>query len=283
MAYIENCINCIGYRQIFETSDRERERLPGEFKEWVEEVSDVLEWKSEKRALAVVLHGVRGMGKTTLADAVCARGKFGEYQFSRIKLFENRESIPNITDLQRLIIKDLAGSKKFREFRSFGENINPPEIRKPEEGQWELGYILKIVPAFIYIDNVVREDELRQLLPEDLNSAKKVRLLITARNSTVGRACPLNTRPIMYPMKGLSKMAAEELFNKKLFDDMKGKLNPDQLNHILDICSGNPLVLIKVAKALCFEEDKRNIFVLKSIDRRVVVEGGKNKEKIEGS
>lgn len=235
--------------------------------ESVKEVIDALELESENRALAVVLHGVRGMGKTTLADAVFSMASLQGCKCSRIKIFDNRESIPNITDLQRLILKDLTKS---------GKNA---EIRNPEEGQRELAHILKKVPAFIYIDNVVREDELRQLLPEDLNRAKKVRLLITARNSIVGRAIPLNTRPIMYPIKGMSKVWAERLFNQKLFVDMIGKLNPDQLNHILNICDGNPLMLIKVAKALCFDEDKQNIFVLKSINTRSVVEGGKNKEK----
>lgn len=240
-------------------------------KESVKEVIDALELESENRALAVVLHGVRGMGKTTLAEAVFSDASLQGFKHSRIKLFDNRESIPNITDLQRLILKDLKESRKIA------------EIRKPEEGQRELADILREVPAFIYIDNVVREDELRQLLPEDLNTAMKVRLLITARNDSVGRACPLKTRPIMYRLKGMSRDWAEVLFKRKLFDDMKGKLNPEQLDHILDICDGNPLMLIKVAKALCFDEDKRSIFVLQSKNSRLVVEGGKNKEKIEGS
>lgn len=239
--------------------------------ESVKEVIDALELESENKALAVVLHGVRGMGKTTLAKAVFSNASLQEWKCSRIELFDNRESIPNITDLQRLVLKDLTESRKIA------------EIRNPEEGQRELANILRKVPAFIYIDNVVREDELRQLLPEDLNNAKKVRLLIIARNVIVGRACPLNRRPKEYPMKGMSRVWAEMLFNGKLFDDMKGKLNREQLDHILDICDGNPLMLIKVAKALCFDEDKRSIFVLQSKNSRLVVEGGKNKEKIEGS
>lgn len=239
--------------------------------ESVKEVIDALELKSENRALAVVLHGVRGMGKTTLAEAVFSDASLQGFKRSRIKLFDNRESIPNITDLQGLILKDLKGPRKIA------------EIRKPEEGQRELAKILRKEPAFIYIDNVVREDELRQLLPEDLNSAKKVRLLITARNVIVARAWPLNTRPKMYPMKGMSRVWAKVLFYRKLFDDMKEKVHPQQLEHILNICDGNPLMLIKVAKALCFDEDKGSIFVLQSKNSRSVVEGGKNKEKIEGS
>lgn len=239
--------------------------------ESVKEVIDALELESENRALAVVLHGVRGMGKTTLADAVFSVASLEGCKYSRIKLFDNGESIPNITYLQGLILNDLKESR------------DPAVIRKPEQGQRELADILRKVPAFIYIDNVVREDELRQLLPEDLDSAKKVRLLITARNDSVGRACPLKTRPIMYRLKGMSRDWAEVLFKRKLFDDMKAKLNPEQLEHILNICDGNPLMLIKVAKGLCFDEDKRNIFVLQSINKKFVVEGGKNKEKIEGS
>lgn len=239
--------------------------------ESVKEVIDLLELESENRALAVVLHGVRGMGKTTLAEAVFSVASLQGCKYSWIKLFDNRESIPNITYLQGLILKDLKESRKIA------------EIIRHEEGQRELADILRKVPAFICIDNVVREDVLRLLLPEDLNSAKKVRLLITARNDSVGRACPLKTRPIMYRVKRMSRGWAEVLFNRKLFDDMKGKVNPEQLEHILNICDGNPLMLIKVAKALCFDEDKRSIFVLQSKNSRLVVEGGKNKEKIEGS
>lgn len=225
-----------------------RPGLPGDFpmhavglEESVKEVIDLLELESENRALAVVLHGVRGMGKTTLAEAVFSVASLQGCKYSRIKFFDNRESIPNITHLQRWILKDLKESKEMI-----------ADIRKPEEGRQELADILREVPAFIYIDNVP-EDELRQLLPEDLNNAKKVRLLITARNGIVGTACPLNTRLIMYRMKGMSRVWAEVLFNRELFDDMKGKLNPEQLEHILNICDGNPLMLIMVAKALCFD------------------------------
>jgi len=44
------------------------------------------------------------------------------------------------------------------------------------------------VPAFIYIDNVLGQRELGQLLRKDMEKAKKVTMLLTAPDIDVGRA-----------------------------------------------------------------------------------------------
>ena len=58
------------------------------------------------------------------------------------------------------------------------------------------------MPTFIYIDNVLGERELRQLLRKDMEKAKKVRMLLTAPDIDVGRA--LKVKSIVYAIKSLS-------------------------------------------------------------------------------
>lgn len=127
----------------------------------VKEVLELLEWGSQRKAVAVMLHAFGGMGKTTLADAVFS---LAACKYSEVQLFQDIESKPDIIELQKFILKDLMGPE---------ETI--PDIRKYEDGQRELGYMLEKVTAFIYIDNVLGENELRQLLPGDLSKAKKLK------------------------------------------------------------------------------------------------------------
>eukprot|EP01018_Ginkgo_biloba_P001068 Gb_13430 [translate_table: standard] len=128
----------------------------------------ILELESEINAVAVILHGFGGMGKTTLAGAVFARLDIEGYKFSTVRLFENAERIPDIEKLQKWILKDLTGDEK--------------DIRRLEDGQQLLRDILAEEQAFIYIDNVLKKDQLEKLLPKKLHNSKKLRLLLTARN-----------------------------------------------------------------------------------------------------
>lgn len=112
-------------------------------KEPAREIIDLLEWGSEKNAIVVMLHGIGGIGKTTLADAVVSLLDILGCKYSTVQLFENMDSTPKIVELQRLILKDLM---------EHGETV--PDIRKHEDGQRELGGMLEKVPAFIYLEKV---------------------------------------------------------------------------------------------------------------------------------
>lgn len=106
------------------------------------------------------------------------------------------------------------------------ESIRPeettPDIRKYEDGQRELSDLLEKVSAFIYIDNVLGENELRQLLPRDLTKAKKLRLLLTARDINVGRACPRKTSLKTHTMEKISNGDAMSFLKREVLDDMEG-------------------------------------------------------------
>jgi len=215
----------------------------------VKQVLELLEWGSERKVVTVMLHGFGGMGKTTLGDAVFSRANFEGCKYSEAQLFQNIESKPDIIEMQKCILKDLMGPEE-----------TTPDIRKYEDGQRELSYLLEKVSAFIYIDNVLGENELRQLLPRDLTKAKKLRLLLTARDINVGRACPRKTPLKTHTMEKISNGDAMSFLKREVLDDMEGKLNSSQIDNIIDRCDGVPLMLTLVAGVLRFEENKEKAY-----------------------
>lgn len=140
--------------------------------ESVKEIIDLLEWGSGKNAIAIMVHGFGGIGKTTLAEAVFSVVDIPGCKYSTVRLFQNIDSTPDIIKLQRKILEDLMAP---------GETV--PDIRKHEDGQRQLALILEKVTAFIYIDNVLGQHELGQLLPKNMNKAKKVRQILIARDN----------------------------------------------------------------------------------------------------
>jgi len=212
-------------------------------------VIELLEWESKESAVAVILHGIGGMGKTTLAEAVFAHLQKqstlaeADYiegcRFSKVKL-DDETSTPDIVKLQKVIIKDL----------KIGEEI--PEIRRSEEGQREIGHLLETDVAFLYIDNVSKKDSLQQLLPSrNLGKAKKLRVLITTRNTNVLYGCSMKTK--VYTMERLNREQGLTLLKENIYnvtDDIKG-----QLDKIVDKCCGIPILLKIIAGSIRSEED----------------------------
>eukprot|EP01018_Ginkgo_biloba_P022306 Gb_22490 [translate_table: standard] len=70
-------------------------------------VIQLLELESERNAVAVILHGLGGIGKTTLADAIFARIEIKGFKVSKVRLFEDIGLKPEITKLQTLLLQDL--------------------------------------------------------------------------------------------------------------------------------------------------------------------------------
>lgn len=236
--------------------------------ESIREVMDLLEWGSKKTAVAVILYGFGGTGKTTLSDAVFSRLNLDGCRYSMVELSENIDS-SKIVKLQKDILKDLTESKDIHE-----------EFRKYEEGQRKLSSKLKEVPAFIYVDNVLDKDHLRQLLPLNyMDEAKHVRLLVTARDINVRRVCRMDTPPKEYCMRGISPAAAKtvlqrqmtasarSLLEQQMPGDTQGKPS-SQLQHIIEKCGGIPLMLTFVAQELSFAKDKEEVCdVIEEVDK----------------
>jgi hypothetical protein len=149
-----------------------------------------------------------------------------------------------------LILKDLM---------EHGETV--PDIRKHEDGQRELGRMLEKAPTFIYIDNVLGQDELGQLLPKDMSKAKKVRLLLTARDIDVRRA--LKVKTIVYAVKGLPDIEAMHLLGREIYgetEDKEKQINSTQLNEIVQSYGGIPKLLEVVGGFIRQEEDKQKAY-----------------------
>lgn len=220
----------------------------------VKEVLRLLDSESESNALAVMLHGFGGTGKTTLADAVFARVCIKGCKYSMVRLFDDITSTPNIVRLQKLILQDLN--------RQTGGKKTIPDIGTFEEGQREIGHILEKDAVFIYIDNALHRDALEQLLPRDMTKAKNLRLLITARDKDVLRGCR-HLKKRVYLMKFLDAEEAKELLNNEIHhekDELYEQINSSQLDNIVQICGGIPRLLISVAGFIDFEADKQKAY-----------------------
>lgn len=73
----------------------------------IKEVVELLEWESDKKAVAVIVYGFGGVGKSTLADAVFARLHIEECKYSMVRLFDDITSTPNIVELQMWSCKNV--------------------------------------------------------------------------------------------------------------------------------------------------------------------------------
>ncbi|GLJ35163.1 hypothetical protein SUGI_0707800 [Cryptomeria japonica] len=137
--------------------------------EKIEEVIQCLDWENDIATTAVLVYGIGGAGKTTLADAVYAslKDKLQGWKHSKIILIENLEKDPKVEDLQSLILQDLTATKH--------------TVRDFQSGRQSLKDLIEKEPVFLYVDNALYLEPLEKLLPKDVSSAKKFRLLITAR------------------------------------------------------------------------------------------------------
>ncbi|KAH9307427.1 hypothetical protein KI387_035338 [Taxus chinensis] len=177
----------------------------------VSSVIQLLEWENETNAaVAVVLHGLGGAGKTTVAEAVVATLDIQGWEYS---------TAVSVTD----------GNG-----REQGET-------QPEE------------QAFIYMDNfMVVGKHLHELVPKN---CKKLRLLVTARDEMVAdviSGCGIRTH--LYPVRPLPFHDARKLLCNKM--GVAGTMQISQINQILKICDGVPLVLERVGAYICQSLDK---------------------------
>ncbi|GLJ49522.1 hypothetical protein SUGI_1049560 [Cryptomeria japonica] len=112
--------------------------------------------------------------------------------------------------------------------------------------------------AFIYVDNVtVRQEDLQKLLPKSCK--KLIRLLLTVRDEMVAdviSACVSRTH--VYPIRPLPSQNTMELLCNKMGE--AGMQMPhhhiSQINKILKICDGVPVVLERVGAYICQSLDK---------------------------
>ncbi|KAH9307410.1 hypothetical protein KI387_035321 [Taxus chinensis] len=200
----------------------------------VNSVIKLLQWENETNAaVAVILHGFGGTGKTTVAEAVVATLDIQGWDFSTV--------VPVQAE-------------------AFGEGETHKDVQFEKE------------QAFIYMDNfMVPGEHLQKLLVLPKINCKKLRLLLTARDEMVAdviKGCGIPTH--VYPVGSLlSQDACMELLCNKM--GVAGTiLQIPQVNDILRICDGVPLVVERVGAYICQSLDKDEAY------RRVIEwsEGG---------
>ncbi|KAH9307411.1 hypothetical protein KI387_035322, partial [Taxus chinensis] len=186
----------------------------------VNSVIKLLQWENETNAaVAVILHGFGGTGKTTVAEAVVATLDIQGWDFSTV--------VPVQAE-------------------AFGEGETHKDVQFEKE------------QAFIYMDNfMVPGEHLQKLLVLPKINCKKLRLLLTARDETVAdviKGCEIPTH--VYPVGSLlSQDACMELLCNKM--GVAGTiLQIPQINDILRICDGVPLVVERVGAYIFQSLDK---------------------------
>ncbi|GLJ34335.1 hypothetical protein SUGI_0690400 [Cryptomeria japonica] len=203
-----------------------------------DKVIELLDLNNKSRK-AVVVYGVGGIGKTTLATAVYNRILLPGYKICRLNIDQNC-GLQDLKLLQQQLLRDL-----------FAKNI---ELRDCVEGREKLSEIFKSEanqPVFVFIDNALKGSDLNELFPRDLSCLPiQSRLLITTRKldetnfilqSIIQRSA--------YRVDFLSSSDAKRLVCKKALGNLNASLEKS-IDKLVEYCGGIPLVLEMVGSNL---------------------------------
>ncbi|KAH9292574.1 hypothetical protein KI387_042240, partial [Taxus chinensis] len=143
----------------------------------VEEVKELLDMEGSEAVVAVVLCGFGGVGKSTLAASVIQKLNWNSasFKFCRVMIDEKAaDKRSHIIKIQKDIISDFGGGKV--------------DLRDPAEGQNQIKDVIQNKCCLLFIDNVVDNDYIKDLLPRELlasdktdSTMQKLRMLITSR------------------------------------------------------------------------------------------------------
>eukprot|EP01018_Ginkgo_biloba_P030180 Gb_04406 [translate_table: standard] len=196
-----------------------------------QQIEKVMRFLGNGQTQAVLLYRLGGIGKTTIANAVYARfinNSNDTFKHSKVHLGEN----PNIKELLMEIVQDLTSRKQI--------------FRDIEEGQRALIQLLsRESPIFLYIDNVWKCGDLKELLSNNLHLSEKSRILVTARKEIVSDV--ITSQGIeceTYSVQALAFDEAKKLFCKYVFSSEEGPSDRENdINEVVKACGGIPLVL----------------------------------------
>eukprot|EP01018_Ginkgo_biloba_P018510 Gb_35001 [translate_table: standard] len=240
-------------RQISHSAEESPQNLleivPVGMDDQVEVVKQLLDIEGNSPALAVILYGFGGIGKSTLAASVIKKLYLAEFSFSRVKVYaDSRDKFSHIVKLQKDIIFDLSKEKI--------------HLRNVDEGRQRIAQILESKSTFLFIDNIVDKNYVKELLPwnllkektMDLSAGKqKLRILVTSRENNVREV--LNIECKDYSVHPISDDMAVELLRNTILENNQKITVVDfdenvMMNAVAKACCGVPLLLDAYARHL---------------------------------
>ncbi|KAH9309427.1 hypothetical protein KI387_037338, partial [Taxus chinensis] len=223
----------------------------------------MLDMEGSDAAVALILYGFGGVGKSTLAASLIQGLNLTstEFKFSKVIIDENMaDKVSHIMELQRCIIRDLGGGKI--------------HLQTPEEGRNELRKVFQNKYCFLYMDNVADIDYVTQLLPNQLSIGRqsqlaqeqkqmqKLRIVITSRQGNLKPVLDSSCTYKEYPVTVLSADAAKFLLRKTILgseDELHNHFDEESLmDQVAEACRGVPLLLRLFGNHLRCERDSRN-------------------------
>ncbi|KAL2622244.1 hypothetical protein R1flu_002449 [Riccia fluitans] len=205
------------------------------------------------RTSAVVLHGTGGIGKSTLGGALF-RSLQQRFQASsrcwvdRDAAGQNPRTVPHLQD---------------QIMRSFQFSLSPeiPIGSLPNQTALLMEcYRAQRIPILVFIDNILDEDELRELLPDDIRECfpEGSHLIVATRNT---RVCSRLSRSmglehvLSHEVKELNPEMAQRLLCLHAFRDPDVQIAQSEMKQVLEACDGLPLALEVVGRYL--REDRK--------------------------
>ncbi|KAJ6859277.1 disease resistance protein RPV1-like [Populus alba x Populus x berolinensis] len=198
----------------------------------VSEVESLLDMESPD-VLIVGIWGMGGIGKTTIAEAVCNKVRS---QFEGIFVENFRQQ----SDLRRSFLSRLLGQETLNTmgFLSFRDSFVRDRLRR-----------IKVFIVLDDVDDLMRFEEWKDLLDGRNNSfGPGSKVLITSRDKQVLS----NVVDETYEVEGLNDEEAIQLFSSKALKNCIPTIDHRELiEKIVRHVQGNPLALIVLGSSLC--------------------------------
>ncbi|KAH9307724.1 hypothetical protein KI387_035635 [Taxus chinensis] len=221
---------------------------------------------------AVVLYGVGGVGKTTLASSVFKSLDLKGYKFCRLDMDQICSS-DHIKQLQQQILGDL-----------FRKRIS---LRSSVDGQNELAKAFREASdeaIFMFIDNALAQRDLTKLLPQDLSCLpRSMRMLLTTRRlDQTNILLRTDFQGCEFRVDSLSSFDSKKLLCKIVLGSADASfpegIESRDVDEIVEMCGGIPLIIELVGPKLkrCIFNDGSAVKALKESLKETLMEGEKS-------
>ncbi|XP_059069780.1 disease resistance protein RPV1 isoform X3 [Cryptomeria japonica] len=197
----------------------------------------------QKKIVKVGIHGMGGMGKTTLAKVVCKQVFCSQFEVHCFVLgVGERCQLENgLVKLQNRMLKDVSQVRV--------------EVDHIDRGKYLLQECLRGKRVLLLLDDIQSVEQLEALGGYFTDFGAGSRLLITSQNQQILRVANVDE---MYEVRSLPQEHAMELFKFHAFPN-SSCTDPELLTlsiNIVNACDGHPLALHLLGKTLVGEDDR---------------------------